>query len=86
MDDGRSARQVIDVLDEATAAGDVGDLAAEADGNDRQAELIGAAKGLEFEVVATRIEHFGARVPRLAVVARVEIGSAGEKQRVAAGQ
>lgn len=82
--DRRVEVEVVEVLDEASATGDVGELVAEAESEGGLSAGIGAAEEVDFEAVAAVVEDVGGRVDGLAVVAGVEVEPAGEDETVAA--
>ena len=84
--DRRRQPQIVDVLYQPAAAGHVDELEPQADGQDRDAGLVGAAEQFELERLAPRVHRLGLRVSRFAVALRVEIRAAGEEQAIDALQ
>lgn len=74
--------KVGEVLVEGAAAGDVHDLAAEADAQDGHAAGLGGAEEGEVEELAVGIGEAGFIVGRLAVESGVEVGAAGDEESV----
>lgn len=72
-------RVVVEVLDDFTAAGDVGELVTKADSQDGDAALVGAAEEVQLEAVAAGMKRFGLWMERCAPVRRIEIVTAGEQ-------
>ena len=71
-----------DVLHERAAGGDVQHLRAPADGEDRQVGVHRAARHVDFELVASRLGVFDARVALLTVEHGVHVAAAGEQESV----
>ncbi len=78
----RDAGIVDEVLVQRAAASDVQHLEAAADGEERQTACDGDVRERGFEVVGPAIDAVHGRVRRFAVQRRVDVGAAGEHERV----
>jgi hypothetical protein len=84
--DERARTGARDVLDERAAGGDVEDLGAAADGEERQIAVERRGGERQFDAVAFGVDLHCRVARRLAVAGRIDVHAAGEQEAVAFGE